>query len=82
MHSLQEPIKITCFPATAKRICLAKGKPIRHKHAAFFFAVACRNGDDDLKVLIKPARCPLWCVVSKLMLFNLIPLISHGAKQT
>lgn len=59
MHSLQEPIKIICFPAIAKRICLAKGKPIRHKHSAFFFfffAVACHNGDNDLKVLIKLAR--------------------------
>lgn len=57
MHSLLEPIKITCFPAIAKRICLAKGKPIRHKHSAFF-AVARHNGDNDLKVLIKPARFP------------------------
>lgn len=36
VRSLQEPIKIICFPAIAKRICLAKGKPIRHKHSAFF----------------------------------------------
>ena len=55
MHSLQEPIKITRFSAVAKRICLAKGKPIRNKQSAFF-AVACHNGNNDLKVLIKPAR--------------------------
>lgn len=60
MHSLQKPIKL-CFPAITKRICLAKGKPIRHKHAAlfffsFFFAVACHKGNNDLKVLIKPAN--------------------------
>lgn len=63
MHSPQEPRKIMCFPAVAKRIRLAKGKPIRHQHSAFF-AVACHNGDKDLKVLIKPAGFPVSCMSS------------------